>query len=263
MDPLHQYQDLTEIIGTNDPLSNIYEATGTTKAPAGGRWDSPRKLYTVDLLETEFAFAVDVKDSGEPYLQQNGFKKISSCTNWWPSHDDSHRKLSLWWMENPKAPNLKSIPVRRSWCDRVLEGNKYDSQWEYTRLGGRMASSGCGMMLDEAKEMPKDGTYWKFFCLLRQPVKPDTERLEWLKKLHFKHIVTGMLASYWHNGYNDKTWSEEKEIKRWGNWASWEGDIKRAQPHYTDPKYMDILKAQQKYTTEKYALESKGPWLNG
>lgn len=252
MHPIPQYTDLTEISGVDSLNTEWYRLEDGIFTKAIPFYQSPRVRFIESMVETELAFAVSAPHNRTEHLINFGFTHIASCHNWYPAHAQDTRVLKLWWKKYDR-PNLKEAPLRETWADRTnVHGSSYATKWEYARAYARQTSSGCGVLLDNpgfdnVRHLPYDGTFWKYFCILRQPLKISRKRSQWLKKLKFWKITDGTQASYWTNGWpaHDKAFNRDRETGRWGGWAG----------------VRDIYEGTDKDLTQiDYAREAEGPW---
>jgi hypothetical protein len=175
-----QFQDLTEIpyIFNAPPLSGI---------------------------KTEFVFFLKALDKGgkDAKALELGLKPVSSMNNWWPSHNGESRCLTLYWLKLPDRPNCQGAGVKRV-------------RWEYAERGKwtsikNLAASGCGFKIGEPPLQKRQ--YYKFFTLMRMPVKIKPIEKMWMTQNHFRLLDTGTMSSYWINGWDPKEYSHEMEYK--------------------------------------------------
>lgn len=182
-----QFEDLTEGRG-------LFNCAGTTEE-------------NVKAIKTEFSFAVAAPSQGGEYLEKYGFRHVSTMNNWWPTHAGQNRALKFFWRKDEKAPNLPKKPARISW----QMGNYQDKA---KRLALQLAHSGCGFKLCTPPVTMKD--HYRFFTLMRLPIEPTDSQVKLLKKLNYRHLDTGRLASYWINGWEPKKYSFDREYDFFG-----------------------------------------------
>lgn len=187
-DIVAQFQDLTEGHGIYAPHPNTAD--------------------NVRNIQTEFAFAISSPTQSGAYLEKYGFAHLSSMNNWWPSHAGQSRELKFYWRKDPKAPNLDKKPQRMNW------GRDYYDSRKEGKLSKQLALSGCGFKLATGPVTIKE--HYRFFTLMRLPIEPTKTQKALLEKLHYRHIDTGRLASYWINGWKPEEFSFDKEYKFFG-----------------------------------------------
>lgn len=180
-----QFQDLTEGTGL-------------------GCHENPQLKKQLKELKTEFVFGVSAVGQSGEYLKQYGFKHLATMNNWWPTHAGENRRMDFYWLKQEDAPNLPKVPERKTWG--------YNSQ--YKSLSEQLASGGCGFKLGEAPICMKE--HYRYFTLMRLPVKVSPLRQVLLAKMNYKLIDTGKLASYWLNGWNPEKYTYENEYKFFG-----------------------------------------------
>jgi hypothetical protein len=180
-----QFQDLTEWYGVSDGY-NVQES--------------------LKAIKTEFTFAVAAPSQNIGYLIKEGFNHLSSMNNWWPSHCGQNRELKFLWLKKEGILNLAKAPLRSSWGFGDERKEKY--------LSDQLAKGGCGFKLAIPPIASKD--HYRYFTLMRLPVRVSSLRQKLLAKLNYRLIDTGKLASYWVNGWEPKVYSHEMEYKFFG-----------------------------------------------
>ena len=182
-----QYPDLTECSG----MTYDHDYPGRT---VQGR---------LDCIKTEFAFGVLAPGQKPEFIQEMGFKHVSSMNNWWPTHRGQNRELKLMWRKFDGRPLLDV-------AQRV--------QWHYNDPGDKfypvakdLSQSGCGLKL--AQPPLKRASFYRYFTLLRMPLEPTRTQAIWLKHNHFRLLDTGTHASYWCNGWEPKKYDFKLEIE--------------------------------------------------
>jgi hypothetical protein len=184
-----QFQDLTE--GTQ-----IGEYRNTLKE-------------SLKNLKTEFIFGVAAPGQDASYLKDFGFKHLSTMNNWFYSHSGQTRPLSFYWLKREGAKNLDEAPTRKVWCGGEV----------LPTINGALSYGGCGFKLGVAPLSRK--LHYQAFTLLRLPIEVSRVQAKLLKKLHYRHIDTGKLASYWINGWDPKEYSSAREYKFFGTKSTW------------------------------------------
>jgi len=167
-------------------------------------------------IKTEFAFGVAAPNQDTTLLKDLGFKHLASMMNWWPSHWGHKRELKFFWLRlEEREPQL---PGRLRWCHEPSADPKTGNFY----ITKDLAASGCGFKLGTPPL--QRASYFRFFTLLRMPVKPGKIQQKWLGLNFFRHIDTGAQASYWVNGWEPGQWSMKEELARFKGYTDEQAD---------------------------------------
>lgn len=165
-----------------------------------------------DKIETEFTFWVASVEADLDYALEAGFKPVSKMNNWWPSHNGEDRPMTLMWLKLPDKKNLAVAPQRNRWYyDRHYYGGRY------TPILVNLAGSGCGFKLADnpvlGRRTMKPTGFYRFFTLLRMPLKLGAIQQKWMTLNNFRLLDTGTMSTYWVNGWEPEKYDIYEEYK--------------------------------------------------
>jgi hypothetical protein len=147
-----------------------------------------------------------------PDIEKNGWKAISAMRNWYHV-SETNRILVLYWKKNPVQMIGPKLPVlnRKTYGTNLQKSKEEKFKWKLDTLQG----TGCGFKVGE----PPLNTfgYWRWFTLLRMPLRRQIPRLTklWLKNRNFRYVDQGTMASYWVNGWPVRDYTYKKEFEYW------------------------------------------------
>ena len=165
-------------------------------------------------IPTEFVFATTgtyVSEGSVETLLKLGFKEVGAMKNWhWIHVNEWTKPIRLFWLrvhsKKDAKPYLKLNPQHFSASNENTRSYHKDQVQFLQR-------NGCGLKVSD--KISRHSMY-RYFGLLRMPVKPSKHQLRWLKAANYRLIDTGNLASFWCNGWESAAdWSIKIEQEFW------------------------------------------------
>lgn len=197
------------------PVKNILEAHGNCvhfpdlAELRSGNLGGGEDLSTIP---TEFVFCTTGTTVGSvSALLKLGFEEVGAMKNWhWIHHNEWTKPIRLFWKRIHSVKEAKPYNKLNPQHFSAAHENICDYHRSQVPL---LQRNGCGMKLGEK---PTRHSFYRYFGLLRLPIKPSKRQLRWLKYANYRLIATGSMASYWNNGWlSGDDWSVKKEKAFW------------------------------------------------
>lgn len=179
-------------------------------------WDYDEGYITsLKDITTEFVFYIGPPGHKEEQVRDIGLAPISAMNNWWPSHCNGARKLTLYWAKNPYwNPYHPVLPWRNRWCHS--NDPRTNDHYSITK---NLAGGGCGFKIGEPPF--RVSLFNQFFTLMRMPVQPSKANEQRLLAHNYKHVATGAHASYYVNGWSPETYDKDAEFAHFNITEEW------------------------------------------
>lgn len=165
-------------------------------------------------IPTEFVFCTTgtfVNSNQVETILSLGFKEVGAMKNWhWIHHNEWTKPIRLFWKRIHSVKDAK--PVLQLNPSHFSARSENTCQYHTSQVP-LLQWNGCGMKLGEK---PTRHSFYRYFGLLRLPLKLSKRRLRWLKYANYRLIDTGSQATFWNNGWlSGEDWSVEKEKEFW------------------------------------------------
>jgi len=167
----------------------------------------------LDSVPTEFMFTTTGTFAGSSTianLHKLGLEEVGAGKNWhWIHHQEWTNPILLFFKRvHPDAKPFPKPDPRHFSAAHENISPYHNSEVKNLQLNG------CGLKVGDCQL--KRRSFYRYFCLMRMPVKPSKRQLRWLKYANYRRIAVGNLASFWVNGWeNGADWSITKEKHFW------------------------------------------------